>query len=53
MPSQCSADNDLLLIPSTQLHDLLIEAACDNTQLFYQVGRNPVAARARNDSQAR
>ena len=33
-----STDDDLLLIPSTQLHDLLIEAAGDYTQLFYQAG---------------
>src|SRR5947207_10443323 len=33
MPSQRSTNNDLLLISSTQLHDLLIESAGDNTQL--------------------
>jgi hypothetical protein len=44
MSGQRSPDNDFLLVSSTQLPDLLVEAASDDSQLFDQVRRNPVAA---------
>ena len=53
IPGERSPDNDLLLVPPTQLLDPLVEAAGDDTQLFHQAGRDPVAAGARNDPPAR
>src|SRR5256885_11857714 len=48
LPGERSSDNDLLLVSPTQLPDLLVEAARDDTQLFHQPSRDSVAARARN-----
>src|SRR6266702_2958393 len=53
MPGQRSPDNNLLLVPSTQLPNLLIETAGDDTQLFHQVGCDSMVTGARNDSPAR
>src|SRR6202011_1579924 len=44
MPGERSPDNDFLLVPTTQLYDLLVEAAGDDTQLFHQIGRDSVDA---------
>src|SRR5205823_7319794 len=53
MPGQRSPDNNLLLVPSTQLPDRLVEATGDNTQLFHQTGRDSIAGGTRNDPPAR
>ena len=53
LPGERSPDNDLLLVSPTQLPDLLVEAASDDTQLFHQASRDSVAARARNDPPVR
>src|SRR5579871_3194580 len=53
MTGQRSPHHDLLLIPSAQLPDLLVEAAGDNAKLFHQTIRYTLMGSTRNDSPAR